>query len=43
MRMTRLMVAAMLVASVSLAGCNTVAGFGKDLEHLGGSIDNAAS
>nr|WP_217897797.1 MULTISPECIES: entericidin A/B family lipoprotein [Cobetia] len=37
------MIAAFLVASVALAGCNTVSGFGKDLEHLGGKIDNAAS
>ncbi|AOM02472.1 entericidin A/B family lipoprotein [Cobetia marina] len=43
MRVTRLMMAALLVASVALTGCNTVAGFGKDLEHLGGKIDNAAS
>jgi entericidin A len=35
--------AALLVAGVALTGCNTVAGFGQDLEHLGGSIDNAAS
>jgi len=25
-----------------LAGCNTVEGFGKDLKHLGGSIEKKA-
>ena len=28
---------------LGLAGCNTVNGFGVDLQHLGGSISNKAS
>ncbi|MBN3759137.1 entericidin A/B family lipoprotein [Paraburkholderia sp. Tr-20389] len=27
---------------LGLAGCNTVHGFGEDLQHLGGSISNEA-
>jgi entericidin A len=27
---------------VGLTGCNTVHGFGQDLQHLGGSISNKA-
>ena len=27
---------------LGLAGCNTVHGFGEDLQHLGGSISNKA-
>ncbi|CDY74438.1 hypothetical protein BGLT_03378 [Caballeronia glathei] len=35
---------AFLIASLFvLAGCNTVHGFGEDLQHLGGSISNKAS
>jgi entericidin A len=32
-------IAALLIASVCLlAGCNTVQGFGKDVEHVGGKM-----
>ena len=32
-----------LAASVALAGCNTMAGFGKDVEKTGDKIEDAAN
>ena len=32
----------LLLLSVSLMGCNTMEGFGKDLSKLGGKIENKA-
>jgi predicted small secreted protein len=32
----------MLTVALMLAGCNTVAGFGKDVEKAGGAIERAA-
>ena len=37
-----LLIAVVLLVVVSLAGCNTASGFGRDLEALGGVISNAA-
>jgi len=34
---------ALLIALVVLAGCNTVQGFGKDVQKVGGKVENAAS
>ncbi|MDO8304386.1 entericidin A/B family lipoprotein [Herminiimonas sp.] len=37
-------IAALLIASVwLLAGCNTVQGFGKDVEHVGDKIQNKSA
>jgi entericidin A len=35
--------AVLALLSLVLSGCNTVAGFGEDLNHVGRSINNAAS
>jgi entericidin A len=40
--MKPLMLLTMLLLMPGLAGCNTVEGFGKDLKHLGGSIEKKA-
>ena len=32
----------MLIAVVVLAGCNTVQGFGQDVQKVGGKMENAA-
>jgi entericidin A len=32
-----------LVATIVVAGCNTISGFGKDVEHAGGALDRAAT
>jgi predicted small secreted protein len=32
----------MLTVALLLAGCNTVAGFGKDVEQAGGAIERSA-
>ena len=37
-----LMVAALVLTSLGLAGCNTVEGFGKDLETAGKKISTAS-
>ncbi|MDR5800958.1 entericidin A/B family lipoprotein [Caballeronia sp. LZ001] len=37
-----LVVAAGCLLTLTLAGCNTMHGFGEDLQHLGNSIGNAA-
>ncbi len=34
---------AALVATFATAGCNTIAGMGKDLEAAGGAVDKAAT
>jgi entericidin B len=34
---------AVLVAAFATAGCNTIAGMGKDLEAAGGAVDKAAT
>ncbi|MGE5160776.1 MAG: entericidin A/B family lipoprotein [Betaproteobacteria bacterium] len=34
---------AVLVAALITAGCNTIAGMGKDLEAAGGAVDKAAT
>ncbi|HMA09459.1 MAG TPA: entericidin A/B family lipoprotein [Ramlibacter sp.] len=34
---------AVVLAAVVLAGCNTIAGFGKDVETAGGALDRAAT
>jgi len=39
----RFALAALAGLLLGLAGCNTVHGFGEDLQHLGGSISNKAS
>jgi len=36
------MVLAVLLCSVTLAGCNTVEGAGKDIEHAGENVQDAA-
>lgn len=37
-------IAALLIASVwLLSGCNTVQGFGKDVEHVGDKIQNKSA
>jgi entericidin A len=33
---------ALLIAMIVLAGCNTVQGFGKDVQKVGGKVENAA-
>ena len=33
----------LLAASFAVAGCNTMSGFGKDVEKAGDSIDDAAT
>jgi entericidin A len=33
----------LLAASVALAGCNTMSGFGKDVEKTGDKIEDAAN
>ncbi len=39
--MTRLITLLTLIAAISLAGCNTVHGFGKDVEKAGEAISGA--
>jgi predicted small secreted protein len=39
----KLMAILMLAASFAVAGCNTMSGFGKDVEKAGDKIDDAAS
>jgi predicted small secreted protein len=34
---------AVLAATFATAGCNTIAGMGKDIEAAGGAVDRAAS
>ena len=34
----RILLIVLVVLSIALAGCNTIRGFGKDLEHLGKGI-----
>ena len=43
--MTKLLAGFVMFAAMclGLSGCNTVHGFGEDLQHLGGSISNKAS
>lgn len=36
------MIAAMVAASLLLAGCNTVAGLGRDVSSAGDAVSNAA-
>ncbi|MGO2414625.1 MULTISPECIES: entericidin A/B family lipoprotein [Cobetia] len=43
MRRFMMMTGSALLLSLFLGGCNTVEGFGEDLEHLGGSIEDSAS
>jgi len=38
----RLALGSLAAALVGLTGCNTVQGFGEDLQHLGGSITSHA-
>ena len=38
----RLALGSLAVALLGLTGCNTMHGFGEDLQHLGGSISNHA-
>ena len=33
----------LVLATLVLAGCNTVSGFGKDIETAGGALDRAAT
>ncbi len=40
--MNKLLVACALLAPLSLAGCNTVAGLGKDLQTVGGVVTGTA-
>jgi predicted small secreted protein len=39
--MKRFMV--LIAAWITLAGCNTIAGMGKDIEAAGGAVDKAAT
>lgn len=39
---SKMMMATMVVFVLVLAGCNTVAGAGKDIQHAGNAISNAA-
>lgn len=39
----RLLTVLMLAASFAVAGCNTMSGFGKDVEKVGDKIDDAAT
>jgi predicted small secreted protein len=32
-----------LIATIVVAGCNTISGFGKDVEQAGGALDRAAT
>lgn len=38
----RFLAAATLAAGLVLAGCNTIAGIGEDLESVGGAVENCA-
>ncbi|MBE9609472.1 entericidin A/B family lipoprotein [Chitinilyticum piscinae] len=40
--MNKLALFAVVMAVLTLSACNTVSGFGKDLEHLGGKIDKSS-
>lgn len=37
------MIAALMVAMLTLAGCNTVQGMGQDIQKAGGAIERAGS
>lgn len=37
------MIAALIAAVLTLAGCNTMEGLGKDVQKVGGSIEEAGS
>lgn len=39
----KLLTMLLLAASVAVAGCNTMSGFGKDVEKAGDKIDDAAT
>ncbi|MDH5209299.1 MAG: entericidin A/B family lipoprotein [Burkholderiaceae bacterium] len=36
-------IVAVLVGGFAIAGCNTIAGMGKDIEAAGGAVDKAAT
>lgn len=38
----QVLIATLVLATVVLAGCNTMAGAGKDIEHAGNAITNSA-
>jgi entericidin A len=40
--MKKITIAALLLGTTLICSCNTVAGFGDDLRHLGGSMSNKA-
>ncbi|MBW8309591.1 MAG: entericidin A/B family lipoprotein [Candidatus Paracaedibacteraceae bacterium] len=40
--MSKTMLLTLLCAGFALTGCNTVEGFGKDMERAGGSIEESA-
>lgn len=40
--MRKLMIAILLAAPLALSACNTVAGIGKDVEAVGGAVEDAA-
>jgi predicted small secreted protein len=42
-RTMKLLTMLLLAASFAVAGCNTMSGFGKDVEKAGDSIDDAAT
>jgi entericidin A len=37
------MIAVLIAAALTLAGCNTMKGFGQDVEHAGSAIEKAGS
>ncbi|HWH47854.1 MAG TPA: entericidin A/B family lipoprotein [Burkholderiales bacterium] len=42
MMINRVLVLVAIAVALSLAGCNTMEGFGKDLKSLGGNIEKKA-
>ena len=40
--MKKIAIAFCLVSSLALSACNTIAGFGKDVETVGGALEEAA-
>ena len=40
--MKKFAIAFCLLSSLALSACNTVAGFGKDVEKVGGALEDAA-
>ena len=40
--LTKLALALLGIAAIALTSCNTVAGFGRDVQSAGGAINNAA-